>query len=540
MARKGSRKVRTGCLTCKIRKIKCDEGKPYCNRCTSTGRKCDGYSTETPSVIRWQRPQTLRFENAANDEEARALQNYVENVAPFIAGPTDPYFWTHLVVQFSNFEPAVRHSVVAISLLFEDLQNGLDPRLDEVALRHYNAAIFELKPVQNRGLVLIVCLLFVCIEMLRSNAEAAVRHYNHGLAILDSSSSQSWIRDHLVPIFRRLAQLPFLFSREPRLPDPEICKCQIPTSFTTFAQAQCTIDYIFNQTSQLARSAADYRAGGPLRGHAPAPDLVETQRNLERALVQWRALFDDLDARSSTAGNAPIRGGPRVYALLRYEVSRTRAGNAFDAAGAEGEGEAYDRHADAFRQVVCDAARYAQTQASFQAPQFLFEASFAPLLYWIVRKCRALDVRLEALRLVGVLGSPREMMWDKGDMYADCRRIIETEHNVALDGFGRVQMAGTVARVGLPVDTRHVSQPAKEAGWHHDAMLWGHEGRGGGGGGGGGGYPMGFYLGGSDDGFFMNQEVAGVDPLVEMVFDPAYDSYSSSPSSNGCCYVNEH
>ena len=36
-------KVRTGCLTCKIRRVKCDEGKPACQKCTSTGRKCDGY-----------------------------------------------------------------------------------------------------------------------------------------------------------------------------------------------------------------------------------------------------------------------------------------------------------------------------------------------------------------------------------------------------------------------------------------------------------------------------------------------------------------
>ena len=28
--------------------MKCDEAKPECNRCTSTGRKCDGYVTPKP------------------------------------------------------------------------------------------------------------------------------------------------------------------------------------------------------------------------------------------------------------------------------------------------------------------------------------------------------------------------------------------------------------------------------------------------------------------------------------------------------------
>ncbi|KAL7629099.1 hypothetical protein AAE478_000617 [Parahypoxylon ruwenzoriense] len=40
-------KVRTGCITW-IRRVKCDETKPACTRCTSTGRKCDGYGGPAP------------------------------------------------------------------------------------------------------------------------------------------------------------------------------------------------------------------------------------------------------------------------------------------------------------------------------------------------------------------------------------------------------------------------------------------------------------------------------------------------------------
>lgn len=42
--RKVHNKVRTGCQTCKIRRKKCDETKPACLRCTTTGRNCDGYA----------------------------------------------------------------------------------------------------------------------------------------------------------------------------------------------------------------------------------------------------------------------------------------------------------------------------------------------------------------------------------------------------------------------------------------------------------------------------------------------------------------
>ncbi|PQE23420.1 Fungal specific transcription factor domain-containing protein [Rutstroemia sp. NJR-2017a BBW] len=36
-------KVKTGCQTCKIRRVKCDEAKPACMRCVRFGHKCDGY-----------------------------------------------------------------------------------------------------------------------------------------------------------------------------------------------------------------------------------------------------------------------------------------------------------------------------------------------------------------------------------------------------------------------------------------------------------------------------------------------------------------
>ncbi|RAL61161.1 hypothetical protein DID88_010500 [Monilinia fructigena] len=37
-------KVKTGCLTCKSRRVKCDEAKPGCMRCARFGHKCEGYA----------------------------------------------------------------------------------------------------------------------------------------------------------------------------------------------------------------------------------------------------------------------------------------------------------------------------------------------------------------------------------------------------------------------------------------------------------------------------------------------------------------
>ncbi|KAL2757302.1 hypothetical protein ACRALDRAFT_1067922 [Sodiomyces alcalophilus JCM 7366] len=52
-ARRSHRKVRTGCKTCKLRKIKCDETKPHCLNCLRYGAKCDiaeGLPASAPSA----------------------------------------------------------------------------------------------------------------------------------------------------------------------------------------------------------------------------------------------------------------------------------------------------------------------------------------------------------------------------------------------------------------------------------------------------------------------------------------------------------
>ena len=56
-----------------IKRKKCDEEKPFCRRCTSTGRKCDGYAHLSP-------PQTSTSEDSppsSGEPELKRLKNTV-------------------------------------------------------------------------------------------------------------------------------------------------------------------------------------------------------------------------------------------------------------------------------------------------------------------------------------------------------------------------------------------------------------------------------------------------------------------------------
>lgn len=88
--RKSHPKTRTGCLTCKIRRKKCGEEKPACLRCTSTGRKCDGYpalkKTGLPS------PPTSpkdAVDNWADLEEVSSATILVDKRTDFNLEPSD-------------------------------------------------------------------------------------------------------------------------------------------------------------------------------------------------------------------------------------------------------------------------------------------------------------------------------------------------------------------------------------------------------------------------------------------------------------------
>jgi hypothetical protein len=92
----------------RIRKVKCDEVKPSCNRCTHTGRKCDGYAPPTSnapkksSLLVRSPKQALHQSDVHVDvvlssifgtpEEHWSLDFFIRRTAPAISGAFDTGF----------------------------------------------------------------------------------------------------------------------------------------------------------------------------------------------------------------------------------------------------------------------------------------------------------------------------------------------------------------------------------------------------------------------------------------------------------------
>lgn len=141
-----SPKCKTGCLTCRTRRVKCGEEKPECLRCTKLGRKCDWYdpdrpemsstglarrasagSSPTASSIASPTASIIATSSAIiekDEKETRSLNFFINNTAPELAGDFKSRFWNSLVLQRCHSDPPIRHAVIALGAFHEFFKFG--------------------------------------------------------------------------------------------------------------------------------------------------------------------------------------------------------------------------------------------------------------------------------------------------------------------------------------------------------------------------------------------------------------------------------
>ncbi|KAF4817540.1 Aspercryptin biosynthesis cluster-specific transcription regulator atnN [Colletotrichum siamense] len=425
----------------RARKVKCDEAKPKCVRCTSSGRQCAGYEPTIEHGLAWYRPQQL---TAHDQREGRAFQFFSHMVGPVLSGPTDSYFWTHLVVQFSHFEPAVRHAVLAISSLYEDFHEGervtRQKKGNAFAISHYSAAIERIKGTQDEQLMLLVCVLFVCVEYLQGDVEAALRHCKHGILILNKVGCQSWAREYVMPIFRRLSFISFFLGAKPSedalVPGLIGFEAPMPPRFESVEEAQSAID-------DITVHAIELLAKGDESGKQP----------LQTRLQEFHGKVCELDA------TVPPQESSKKMALcgmkIKAEMARIQV-NTID-----GEGEMrYDEWADSFRRIVALGKQAAEMKVAFPSERprasFTFEQGFLSMMGFVSIKCRDLQTRLEAIDLMTKIPAPKEALLDVGTLYRVGRRGAEIEHGVLLDDGVLERNPVAMAKLSFPPEDKRL------------------------------------------------------------------------------------
>ncbi|KAJ6016995.1 hypothetical protein N7451_000374 [Penicillium sp. IBT 35674x] len=188
-ARRSMPKVRTGCATCKIRKVKCDEQRPKCHRCVSTGRSCPGYPQAAPS-----QPEiklyNIPFKVPGSRADRELIHYYCCEAADSLSRFSDNTLWKHLILQRSQDQPVIRNSLVALSCLYRDYSFARSPRL-EVSVKHiqlitrsHSQLRAHLARDASAEVALICSLIFYTFECLIGNVQQALWHLDQGLNML--------------------------------------------------------------------------------------------------------------------------------------------------------------------------------------------------------------------------------------------------------------------------------------------------------------------------------------------------------------------
>ncbi|OQD82719.1 hypothetical protein PENANT_c020G06106 [Penicillium antarcticum] len=344
------RKVKTGCRTCKIRRVKCDEGRPACRRCVSTSRVCDGYGIWGGGGTPYAQPQSNRALSvyctpvpvgSLSHEENVCFDWLIQRTAKKFAGLFPSDFWETLIFQASAQEPAVRHAVIALSSAhrFDRYRQEtlVANRLNEerFTLQQYNKAIQHLRSNKadsshSLRVALITCMLFVTLEYLRGQYQIGSAHLRYGMKLLSDVSISSprstmaptilctegdFAYNALVDAYSRLGIQSAMFGHVPShmcivTQDPQTTK--IPYIFTSLFEARRTLDDLLNRVHCLKRYHHD--------NHTPdSPtentEIVETQTKIITDLILWRKAYTSALSRlDNTKTNGKDKTG---YLLLR-------------------------------------------------------------------------------------------------------------------------------------------------------------------------------------------------------------------------------
>ncbi|CZR56336.1 uncharacterized protein PAC_06224 [Phialocephala subalpina] len=233
-------KTRSGCLTCRKRRVKCDEQRPQCDRCIKSSFSCDGYQTPKlrrkiqeisslpklaprlfvspesdtksksipiPTLHQWNTSGGLLLLQPRNtlfrtDQEARYFRLFCDKVTIQLTGFFDLPLWNRLILQTAEQEESVRLGIISIGALQQtiDLRNSQDSRyiapfaaLDEhhrFAVQEYSKAIKQMRVAistqkHNLRTTLLTCLLIICFESLHGNHESAIAQMQVGIRLLE-------------------------------------------------------------------------------------------------------------------------------------------------------------------------------------------------------------------------------------------------------------------------------------------------------------------------------------------------------------------
>ncbi|KAK5165803.1 uncharacterized protein LTR77_008726 [Saxophila tyrrhenica] len=428
-------KTRSGCRTCKIRRVKCDETKPSCHRCTSTGRTCDGYEAvpgEFPMIL-W--PSSI----FSSLKEHRSFFFYLEKTARQVSGFDENDFWNRVILQAAHEDAATRAAVVALGSFHEDyVRTGEAERTqDDFALQQYNLAIRQhlahLKAYSEDpdqvDRYLASCMIFICIELIQCHYVSALSLIRGAVKLFYEQcrrTKSAWPIETFELLLSRLqAQAVGLLSPSavPNTIPPQykrIGEFEMPKRFTTVSEAKQHLEF-YSHSQILSSDALEE----PYYGRALTPSQC-----LE-LLDRWTLAFDAMVAYHGENMTDHDRRAANVLLIWKLMLAVGVDVRAHHLGKLE-DPMVYDLYEITFREVL-ELVEKVLVEAgddggghAVASHRFTLDFGIVGPLYDITRICRDPFVRRRAIHLLRAYPR-REGLWDGLLAAASGERQMELE-----------------------------------------------------------------------------------------------------------------
>ncbi|KAH7324231.1 hypothetical protein B0I35DRAFT_387889 [Stachybotrys elegans] len=340
-----------GCISCRIRRVKCDETKPHCLRCQTSRRVCDGYLDDAHAMSRRQLAHVVRnlsvigpvaralSQSPPSDavmgrRQPVAIQDYVyfDLFRSVTAPATDAFipsdFWHHDLLQLAHAEPAVWHATLALGALHQrwDLAATTDKdALIRTAIKHYAAAMAQAKNLDSPAKLLALTLPLIAAANMLGFWNESHTHILSALRLLTQNAPTSPESRRIAFTLSRMDMLsmtfsdskaPYPFDASAALYSPVHAHLRQGNPFQSYSEASGNL-FLLLREIMLTDESLSHTEYDPAAYAAARSDVKQRLVEFEGQMAAW-------EARQTDPSIASAAISIRIYhALMRLIMHAT-------------------------------------------------------------------------------------------------------------------------------------------------------------------------------------------------------------------------
>ncbi|KAI0139424.1 hypothetical protein F4776DRAFT_587965 [Hypoxylon sp. NC0597] len=474
-------KVRTGCITCKRRRVKCDERKPYCGRCEKSGYVCAGY--EDPNAKRGgdtPPPTTLDIPKRSNTLRPKSLQPRIIDTFPelevdqlmppsltpaYLHERDAPFFerfraqicidistwcggdyWKRILCEVMH-DDCVRYAALALAAMLQAAEQCPDPtnpsqsaltqcREGRIALQYYMTAISLCRKQLAGGISnavirsnLTTTFFFSMIEILQGNMATVDQiMVNGALLVRDAIKARApngrptvvWDQQ-LITMKGGFDKLTIMWGLSPFFHGQrEVYTASTPDGeYSQVPDKYESVSFIRNCWTVFQNDVGLFLLSVRC-GKYVTPEYMETAiEHKSKFLAKLRQWMPVLDAVLERQQNTP-----EYYPLSIMKASAV-AFTIFLSCFLDRSDVAYDLHLPSFLEIIQICQRFIPKKPPTHL-KFSLDIDIFPLVSFTITKCRDQKTRQLALKTFREV-TYRQVFWNNEGMLKSLQALVDLE-----------------------------------------------------------------------------------------------------------------